>query len=145
MAAFPAVSKRFPEASAVPVVFPDVVVDGLVGELGALPGPEQHLDLFGTEALVEQVEHLVFEMATDLARSVLAPEQRPPLSHVGIVVATREGVATELPGNRAGSPVKSAGHLSDGSSVIAHGSDADTFCLAEVSVVDHWFGCLCDD
>ena len=128
-----------------PVVLPDVVVDGLVRELGALPGPEQHLNLFGTEAPVEEFENLVFEMASDLAGTLFAADERPSFGDVGIVFAARESVATQFPGDRARSPVQGASRLSDGPSVIAHDSDADTFCLAEVSVVDHWFGCLCDD
>lgn len=145
MAAFAAVSKSFPEGSPVSVVLPDIVVDGLVREFGTLPGPEQHLDLFGAEALVEELEDLGFEMAPDLAGSVLPAKESPALGEVGVVVTARKGVAPKFTGDGAGSPAEGTGHLADGSSMIAHGPDADTFCLAEVFVVGHWFGCLCDD
>ena len=127
------------------VVLPDVIVDGLVGEFCALPGPEQHLDLFGTEALIEEFEDLRLKVASNLAGSVLTTEESPTLGEVRVVFTARVGVATKFASDGAGSTPEGSGHLSNGPSMIAHGSDADTFCLAEVSVVDHWIGCLCSD
>lgn len=145
MTALSAVAQCFPELAAMVVVVPDVVVDGLVGELGALPGPEQHLDLFGTEALIEEFKDLGFKVASDLAGPVFATEESPAMCDVWVVLAAGEGVATKFATHGAGRALKSTGHLADGQSSIEHGPDADTVCLAEVSVVGHWFGCLCDD
>ena len=145
MTAFSTVAQGFPELAAMVVVVPNVVVDGLMRESGALPGPQKHLDLLGTVALVEELEDSRFQVSSDLARPVFAAEECPAMGDVWVVLSAGEGVAAKLAAHGAGRALKSTGHLADGQSSIEHGSDADTVCLAEVSLVDYWFGCLCCD